>query len=171
MPFFGYRVIREVIFFSINIHFFVVYDGGYHGKIVSLDEGREKWALGSAIDNMIYATSKGGGMGNMNKIKKLPNWKSNYPAFAWCASLGEGWYLPAVDELRLIYQTKGIINRRLNERGYGEFLDDFYWSSTEIVDNSDYALDVDMTDGGPTYGYDKFDYTYVRAVSAFHFIY
>jgi hypothetical protein len=55
----------------------------------------------------------------------------------------------------------------LNERGYGEFLDDFYWSSTEIVDNSDYALDVDMTDGGPTYGYDKFDYTYVRAVSAF----
>ena len=37
---------------------FVVYDGGYHGKIVSLDEGKEKWAVDSAIDNMFMLHQK-----------------------------------------------------------------------------------------------------------------
>ena len=105
-------------------------------------------------------------MGNMNKIKKLPNWKSNYPAFAWCASLGECWYLPAFDELKLIYQNKSIINRRLNERGYGEILDDFYWSSTEDVDKSDCAWRVYMGSGS-TYDGSKYNNRSVRAVSAF----
>lgn len=144
---------------------FVVYDGGYHGKIVSVDESYEQWAVSAVWQNATHATSKGGGMGNMNKIKKLPNWKVNYPAFAWCASLGEGWYLPAIDELKLIYQNKSIINRRLNERGYGEFLDDFYWSSTEDVDNSDYAWYVDMLIGN-AHNTGKIN-CYVRAVSAF----
>lgn len=145
---------------------FVVYDGGYHGKIVSLDEGKEKWAEYAVWQNATHATSDGGGMGNMNKIKKLPNWKSNYPAFAWCASLGEGWYLPAVDELKLIYQNKSIINRRLNERGYGEFADYCYWSSTEGVDYSDCAWNVYM-DGGLTFSVNKDNDRCVRAVSAF----
>ena len=145
---------------------FVVYDGGYHGKIVSVDESKEMWAEDAVYQNATHATSGGGGMGNMNKIKKLPNWKTNYPAFAWCASLGEGWYLPAVDELLLIHQNKSSINRRLNQRGYGEFLDDYYWSSTENEDNSGCAWGVSV-DGG-ILGYDsKYYYTYVRAVSAF----
>ena len=145
---------------------FVVYDGGYHGKIVSVDESNEQWAVDAVDQNATHATSKGGGMGNMNKIKKLPNWKSNYPAFAWCASLGEGWYLPAVGELLLIYENKSIINRRLNERGYGEFLDEFYWSSTEDVDNSDCAWGVYMGDGD-THNFSKIGNSCVRAVSAF----
>ena len=145
---------------------FVVYDGGYHGKIVSVDESYEQWAVIPVWQNAANATSKGGGMSNMNKIKRLPNWKSSYPAFAWCASLGEGWYLPAVDELELIYQNKSIINRRLNERGYGEFLDDFHWSSTEKMDDSDCAWFVDMFDGLTDFNLKYFDYS-VRAVSAF----
>ena len=146
---------------------FVVYDGGYHGKIVSVDESYEQWAVDAVRENATHATSKGGGMGNMNKIKKLPNWKSNYPAFAWCASLGEGWYLPAFDELELIFQNKSIINRRLNEKGYGEIVDDLYWSSTEHVDNSYMAWCVRMRDGR-TNIYGKYDnLNYVRAVSAF----
>ena len=88
---------------------FEVYDGGWHGKIVSLDESEEQWAVDAVFKNATGATSKGGGMGNMNKIKKQPNWKSNYPAFAWCASLGNGWYLPAVDELMLIYENKSTL--------------------------------------------------------------
>ena len=146
---------------------FVVYDGGYHGKIVSVDESRERWAEYAVCQNATHATSDGGGMGNMNKIKKLPNWKSNYPAFVWCASLGEGWYLPAFDELELIFQNKSIINRRLNERGYGEFVDESYWSSTEDVDNLDIAWYVNMFNGGTDiYGFKNL-YYYVRAVSAF----
>ena len=143
---------------------FVVYDGGYHGKIVSLDESQEKWALDDVYEYITAATSKSGGMGNMNKIKRQPNWKSNYPAFAWCASLGEGWYLPAFDELMLIYDNKSIINRRLNERGYGEIMDVGYWSSTEVEEVPDCAWLVFMSDGFSNF---KYRDLYVRAVSAF----
>lgn len=39
-------------------------------------------------------------MKNLQSIMKLPDWRSNYPAFAWCADHGSGWYLPAIDELK-----------------------------------------------------------------------
>lgn len=146
---------------------FVVYDGGYHGKIVSVDESRELWVGESVRENVTAATSKGDGMGNMNKIKKLPDWKNNYPAFAWCASLGDGWYLPAVDELILIYKNKSIINRRLNERGYGEVVDELYWSSTEVEEEPDCAWYVSMNDGDFNYNSKNYIDFSVRAVSAF----
>ena len=146
---------------------FVVYDGGYHGKIVSVDESRELWVGETVRENVTAATSKGDGMGNMNKIKKLPDWKSNYPAFAWCASLGDGWYLPAVDELILIYENKSIINRRLNERGYGEVVNDLYWSSTEVEEEPDCAWYVNMNDGDSSYNSKNYIDFSVRAVSAF----
>ena len=146
---------------------FEVYDGGWHGKIVSLDESEEQWAVDAVFKNVTGATSKGGGMGNMNKIKKQPNWKSNYPAFAWCASLGNGWYLPAVDELMLIYENKSIINRRLNEKGYGEIVDSFYWSSTEVEEEPDCAWYVNNNDGDSNYNSKNYIEFSVRAVSAF----
>lgn len=31
----------------------------------------------------------------------------DFPAFEWCESLGPGWYLPAVDELRGLWQLCG----------------------------------------------------------------
>lgn len=146
---------------------FVVYDGGYHGKIVSVDESFEQWAVSAVWQIATHATSKGEGMDNMRKIMKQPNWRRNYPAFAWCASLGEGWYLPAFDELELIYQNNSIINLRLNERGYGEFACKYcYWSSTEGVDNSDCAWFVHIPNGSTGY-YNKSNRIYVRAVSAF----
>ena len=146
---------------------FVVYDGGYHGKIVSVDESRELWVGETVCENVTAATSKGDGMDNMSKIKKQPNWKSNYPAFAWCASLGNGWYLPAVDELLLIYENKSIINRMLNEKGYGEVVDDLYWSSTEVEEEPDCAWYVHMNDGDSNYNSKNYIEFSVRAVSAF----
>lgn len=146
---------------------FVVYDGGYHGKIVSIDESRELWVGETVCENVTAATSKGDGMGNMNKIKRQPNWKTNYPAFAWCASLGDGWYLPAVDELLLIYENKSIINRMLNENGYGEVVDEFYWSSTEVEEEPDCAWYVNMNDGDSNYNSKNYIEFSVRAVSVF----
>ncbi|MBQ5888399.1 MAG: DUF1566 domain-containing protein [Bacteroidaceae bacterium] len=146
---------------------FEVYDGGWHGKIVSLDESEEQWAVDAVFKNVTGATSKGGGMGNMNKIKKQPNWKSNYPAFAWCASLGNGWYLPAVDELILIYENKSTISSSLNEMGYGEITSAWYWSSTERVEKPICALCVDMDCGEIINTYYKSNRYCVRAVSAF----
>lgn len=146
---------------------FVVYDGGYHGKIVSIDESRELWVGETVCENVTAATSKGDGMGNMNKIRRQPNWKSNCPAFAWCASLGDGWYLPAVDELLLIYENKSIINRMLNENGYGEVVDELYWSSTEVEEEPDCAWYVNMNDGDSNYNSKNYIEFSVRAVSVF----
>ena len=145
---------------------FEVYDGGWHGKIVSLDYSVEQWAVDAVHENATGATAMAGGMSNMNKIKKLPNWKANYPAFAWCASLGSGWYLPAKDELILICQNKEAINRCLNRRGYEGFDGKLFWSSTEHSEAEFCAWLVFMTNGF-TYGNLKFNLTYVRAVSAF----
>ena len=146
---------------------FVVYDGGYHGKIVSLEFSQEMWAISAVYENKTGATSESDGMSNMKKIKSLPGWRTNYPAFAWCASLGDGWYLPAVDELLLIYENKSIINRMLNEKGYGEVVNDLYWSSTEVEEEPDCAWYVHMNDGDSNYNSKNYIEFSVRAVSAF----
>ena len=146
---------------------FEVYDGGWHGKIVSLDYSEELWAVDAVYENATGATSKTGGMNNMNRIKKLPNWKENYPAFAWCASLGNGWYLPAKDELLLIYQNRDAINRSLNQRGYEGFANYDYWSSTEDSEAEFCAWYVSMHDGNTYLDYAKIANFCVRAVATF----
>ena len=146
---------------------FVVYDGGYHGKIVSLDEETDGlWALIAAVEKPTGAESKTAGMSNMNKIKKQPNWKTLYPAFAWCASSGSGWYLPALDELLLIYNNKSVINKTLDRIGYGEIKKGYvdFWSSTEC--NAWSAYDISMSNGNNSNGV-KYISAYVRAVAAF----
>ena len=143
---------------------FEVYDGGWHGKIVSLNYSEEQWAVDAVCRNATGATSETGGMNNMNRIKKLPNWKVNYPAFAWCASLGSGWYLSAIEELLLIHENQDAINRGLNRRGYGEITTGIYWSSTE---DNPCAWLVYMNSGSTYNSFAKYNAVYVRAVSAF----
>ena len=145
---------------------FEVYDGGWHGKIVSLDYSEEQWAVDAVYKNATGATSETGGMSNMNKIKKIPNWKAKYPAFAWCAFLGSGWYLPAREELLSIYRNREAINRGLNRRGYEEIIAREYWSSTEYCEWKFCAWNVSMYDGETLYNF-KDSNGYVRAVSAF----
>ena len=145
---------------------FEVYDGGWHGKIVSLDYSKEQWAVNAVYENATGATAMAGGMSNMNKIKKLPNWKQNYPAFAWCASLGSGWYLPAKEELRLIYENQDAINRGLNRQGYEGLANNVYWSSTEDS-GAEFCAWLVRMNYGYTGTYFKTSNYYVRAVSVF----
>ena len=142
---------------------FVVYNGGYHGKIVSVDESYEQWAVDDVFRTYVRAISEDGGLTNMRKIMKQPNWKKNYPAIAWCASLGEGWYLPALDELKLIFKNKNIINRKLNSKGYAGIHGGDYWSSTEEANHRVWITnELDSPNGYPK-NYEM----HVRAVSAF----
>ena len=50
------------------------------------------------------ASSMDDGLYNMNVIRKIPNWKEIYPAFALCETLNidgvTGWYIPSVNELK-----------------------------------------------------------------------
>ena len=109
------------------------------------------------------ATSKKDGMYNMQKIRSLPNWQNDYPTFAWCASLGDGWYLPALKELKAISAQRTAIDKALKAKGKSE-LGGYHWSSTQ--DNESHAWLVHMYDGDTSSNYKSNDYS-VRAVSAF----
>lgn len=151
---------------------------GKHGKIVSMtDSGSElKWSSWNEQRRLIGAYSETDGAKNLMAVKRIPDWQSKYPAFRWCADLGEGWYLPAIEELQLFTLNVAVhnkVNRTLSQHG-GKPLTNkgyyyWYWSSTESAkeDYEDFcAWLVAMRDG---YTYDRTKRTnyYVRAVSAF----
>jgi hypothetical protein len=112
--------------------------GGTHGKIVSLDEKSLEW---STVLLNTSATNKDDGMYNMNEIKKIPGWKSLYPAFAWGDSKNEngvtGWYLPAINELQELYYSWNDIDDALTKYGTAFSLSSYY-SSTQ-TNSSFYA--------------------------------
>ena len=143
---------------------FEVTDGGKHGKIVSLTEAEKEWAIKKVRNRATYTIYKTDGMENMKRIQSIRGWREEYPAFAWCSSLGEGWYLPAKEELKAIYNAKTAINKTLSSKGKTVISDNLYWSSSEY----DYsgARSVGMHNGLTYDGYKGIDY-YVRAVSAF----
>ena len=141
---------------------FEISNGGYNGKIVSLEQKKScEWSK-KKVDT--GATSQTDGMYNMQKIRSLANWQNDYPAFAWCASLGEGWYLPVCDELKAIYAKRTAINKALKAKGKPELVDDCHWSSTQHNKFSAWYVGMGY---GDVYGYSKFSTNYVRAVSAF----
>lgn len=83
----------------------------------------------------VGATSTTDGEYNMAQIKKIPYWEEDYIAFLACDRLNNnkvsGWYLPAVEELRLIRTSHSYFQEDL-------------WSSTEIEENVNYAYSVDL---------------------------
>ena len=139
---------------------FEVSADGKHGKIVSLAEKRLVWANDNfdSWREEICAYSETNGAVNMAVVQCIPNWREKYPAFAWCADLGEGWYLPAINELKAIYDIRNI----LNLKSY------YYWSSTENKEYESCAW-IFNTINGSAYGngIGKNIDRYVRAVSAF----
>lgn len=129
---------------------FYITDKGMHGKIVSEDKTQCTWSIESISTG---ANDENDGMANMKRIQAIYGWHEKYPAFAWCADKGDGWYLPALNELKTLYESNVV-----------ELKSDWYWSSTEY----DYlhAWYVYMGNGGAD-GSDKVSNLYVRAVSAF----
>ena len=114
---------------------------GKHGKIVSMQQTSASWSSDEAEQKCyIGALSKTDGEANMKVVMGRPNWKANYPAFAWCANLGEGWYLPAIDELEkftLNDAVRNAVNRTLAAKSGAKLSNEssskvmWYWSSTE----------------------------------------
>lgn len=144
-------------------------DGGRHGKMVSVNESHLEWSSDlNEQKRLIGADNKYNGAYNMAKVKQIADWRYKYPAFAWCADLGEGWYLPAEEELLAINRNKDIINKAISSRG-GRVLD-CYLSSTESDDKNSsgvfYASHV-YQDLGCAGLITKNSGEYVRAVSAF----
>ena len=151
---------------------FEVTADGQHGKIVSLTESAERlmWSTSSEWRCLIGAYDNRNGANNMSKVQKIAGWREKYPAFAWCADLGEGWYLPAIEELKKFTLDDAVhdaVNRALAAKGKelankGGWI--WYWSSTEY---QEYCAWLVGMYGGNTNHDDKYYRTYVRAVAAF----
>ena len=82
-------------------------DSGMHGLMLSLEESfNPRFLPWTTIRNPYPetgATDKLDGAKNMAAVERCIaenglSW-DDFPAFKWCRDLGEGWYLPAVDEL------------------------------------------------------------------------
>ncbi len=158
---------------------FYVDASGRHGKIVSMTQSLKQWSSNkSEQKQLIGASSKTNGAANMQAVQQRPNWRADYPAFAWCVRLGAGWYLPAIEELELFTLNDSVhdaVNHTLAAKGGTRLYnkEDFgkwYWSSTEknrqYSDGEFCAWYVYMNNGS-TDDYSKRNYSYVRAVSAF----
>lgn len=104
-----------------GVVFETYYESGFHGKIVSLDEAQKAWSTENVATG---ATDWDDGRKNMEIIKAIPNWETLYPAFAWCADHGSGWYLPSYYEFNTIYSIKSKLNMSSTD----------YWTSTESGD-------------------------------------
>ena len=153
---------------------FWVDETGQHGKIVSLTESILQWASDETEQKrLIGAYDENNGANNMAKVKQILDWEPKYPAFKWCADLGEGWYLPAIEELKIFALDKSVhdaVNKTLATKGVelaniGDSR--WYWSSTESVSTGHFCAWRVGMNGGYTGIDDKYDTNYVRAVSAF----
>lgn len=131
---------------------FYVTDNGLHGKIVFPEMLQYKWSTELLI--ITGATDEDDGTANMKKIQSISGWREKYPVFAWCSDEGDDWYIPAINELKTLYELKIIKYDRI------------YWSSTEHSENSRYAWTVNMANGTVSRSYKNRDH-YVCAVSAF----
>ena len=141
---------------------FEVWAGGYHGKIVSLDEAQLPWCTDGNLGKFVESSLTIEGKVNTDKVMSL-NDEKGYPAFTWCREKGDDWYLPATSELKTIYKNKSAINATLTE--YGEELKSYrYWSSTQGNENR--ARFVYMGDGRDDLNR-KTIASNVRAVSTF----
>lgn len=74
------------------------------------------------------------------------------------------WYLPAEWELKEMYNNKDIINSTAIANGGDAFVDEFYWSSTEV--GSDHAHPVHLGTGLVSFK-EKHDEYRIRAIRAF----
>lgn len=160
---------------------FWVDETGRHGKIVSLDEVIKKWCSDAEYKKGLtgIASDEYDGMKNLQSIQMINDWQNKYPAFAWCADHGDGWYLPAIEELKLLLlndEVHDAVNNQITREGKAKLFSkkaqllskggfDLYWSSTELTEWC--AWNVGVGDGYNRYYYNKDDGNYVRAVSAF----
>ena len=162
---------------------FQVWDGGRHGKIISLDQIKAKWdswlicvekkrlfrPSEYEYENVTrtYADSRNDGMSNTNKV--IARVHNNYfDAFIWCRNKGNDWYLPALEELKIIYNMKGKLNETLCQYGETTIADFLYWSSTEYNDYDPKVATwfVDMRNGNANFSTKSHNLS-VRAVSTF----
>lgn len=91
------------------------------------------------------------------KIDTEQNNLLNYPAFDFAINyknitnlsgeLENGWYLPSIMELFIIYQNKDTLNKILKKLDAPIFEENYYWSSSQYYETYNNSLTVNFFDG------------------------
>lgn len=107
-----------------------------HGLIVSSVDQSTSMVWGT-FENAVGASGKMVGMGKSNTEKITKANPKGELAANICRKLKlngfDDWFLPSIDELKLIYQNLKLI-------GIGNFMNDVYWSSTETDFNNAWLM-------------------------------
>ena len=142
---------------------------GKHGKIISLEEKECYWS--SRPDVQTRAWDEDDGMANMRKIKAIPNWRSEYQAFAWCDGMNTngvtGWYLPAANELASLHAHYYEVADALEKHKCQWLRNEYYWTSTEAYGNDDYGCSAYFISQSRVVAFRKNESRYTRAIRAF----
>ena len=101
----------------------------------------------------------------------------NYPAWEWvnayatenslAGSYANGWYLPTVAELSMLYRVKDTVNSALEKAGGTKIADTGYWPSSQTASGINLAWYVWFNDGDLDEGFKGYDNVSVCAVRAF----
>ena len=113
---------------ATGVVFWVNPDDAAKGKIVSMDEASLLWRTVFGALNVRSATD---GAANTATIKGDSSYSDEkYPAIAWCVNKGEGWYLPAKDELSALYTAWSANKEEFNAKLTTGISPNEYWTST-----------------------------------------
>ena len=128
---------------------------GVATKIVALQESDEV-QMNKGTRNP-KATNHNDGKENRKKVEELQRKWSEYdqfPASEYCddykdISQNAEWYLPAKNELKLMYEAKNEVNAALNELGNQAvgLSNGFYWSSTQNNDEDTSTWCISLESG------------------------
>lgn len=163
---------------------FYVDKTGEHGKIVELHQSKDnfEWCTDHWSESKkLGCSNRNDGLSNLKVIQKQDNWEQRFPAFAYCSSKGVGWYLPAINELRLITNNRKRLNKTISLHGgslicpnsYDGYPWGWYWSSTEASEDkrNDLAFrvgwDFDTSKETGVPAKEKEDKMSVRAIHSF----
>ena len=105
-------------------------ESGMHGLMISLEESSNprflSWTTIRNPSPETGATDKLDGEKNMQAVERYIaenglSW-DDFPAFKWCRDLGEGWYLPALDELLTLgFRFNGDQRSKFDRRARQKF--------------------------------------------------
>ncbi len=143
---------------------FYVDDTGKHGLIAATSDLSAFWQYCTGYNcgtlvNGAYGTAVGTGKQNtIDIVNALSGGSAAYTCDQWVFAGYDDWFLPSIDELKLMYQYKDMI-------GTSNPLEDEYWSSTQV--NEKKAYTVDFLSGAKNTENKESKWPIVRAVRAF----
>ena len=97
-------------------------------------ENPVQWRNDNSVNPQIFSIDDG--KENTKKITDTVSWQIYYPAVEYCKSLGDKWYLPAIDEWYSVMLNQKIINKRLEKKD-AAIIDGRYWTSTQYQYDED----------------------------------